>query len=353
MEDDATATKMESDNSLQKETKTLRKQLAELESQLQSASKGEQIIREQCNSESNKIIKMMEGQHQKTLDALKESYEQTAKVKDEMLQQRERILLQREQDQIIALQRNSSSSFRGTDGESFFQELVESKMKWKLTNTSKIPHSCDYSSIIHKLKVFFEVKNYTSDIRQDEITKFFRDMKEHPEVRVGVFVSLNTRISGKDSSLPISIEWIHEESQCAIFIQNFKELEIDYVLASIDQIISLSNTFSKLITSSSSKRDESEIFQERIDKARVYIQEYISEAVLLMKRVAIDQKAHKQLVESSYAHTINALKTQSGVIKNAMDILTGEITDDIVVDEPAAPDVAVTPARGKKGVKKA
>jgi hypothetical protein len=209
--------------------------------------------------------------------------------------------------------------------------LAEEKMKWKLTVTSKIPHSCDYSATIHKINVFFEMKNYTSDVRSDEVTKFLRDMKEHPEVRIGIFISLHTRITGKDNEKPISIEWIND-SQCAVYIQKFKELDEDHTMSLIDQIIKMSSIYSKMIGSSGDISDES-MLQGRIDKARVYIEEYITETCSLIKRVVNDQKLHKQLVESSYSHTIAVLKTQSNAINTALEILTGEYKEDTTIDE--------------------
>jgi hypothetical protein len=155
-------------------------------------------------------------------------------------------------------------------------------------------------------------------------------MKEHPEVLMGIFISLNTRITGKDKDKPISIEWIHD-SQCVVYVQTFKELDEDHTLSLIDQIIKISATYNKMI----SKTDISEecMLQGRIDKARVYIEEYITETCSLIKRVVNDQKLHRQLVENSYSHTLAVLKTQSNAIHTALEILTGEYKEDNSIDE--------------------
>ena len=348
LEDDATATKLEIETSLQKEIKTLRKQITEKDTELHSLSKSETLIRDQCQSESERLIKIIEEKNSQTLKTIRDSYEQTAKLKEEALKQRELKITQKEEELQTVLQRNASSSFRGQDGESYFQTLAESKMKWKLTDTSKIPHSCDYSSVIHKASVFFEIKNYTNDVRQEEVTKFLRDMKEHPEVHVGIFISLNTRIAGKNSSLPISIEWIHD-SQCAIYIQPFKELDTDHTLALIDQVIKLSGVYNKLIGSKGDHSEET-ILQPRIDKARVYIEEYITETSALIKRVTNDYKLHKQLVESSYTHTLAVLKTQAAAISTTLEILTGEYKEDLSIDES---ELVESPTQRKKPAKKA
>jgi len=348
LEDDATAAKLELETTLQKEIRNLKKQLAEKDSEVRSLSKGEAIIREQCNSESQKLLTMVEEKNTQALENIRKAYEQAIALKEEALQHREAKISQRELELQTSIQRNASSSYRGQDGESFFQRLAEEKMKWKLTDTSQIPHSCDYSGIIHALTVFFEMKNYTSDIRTDEVTKFLRDMKEHPEVRIGVFISLNTRIMGKDKDKPISIEWIND-SQCAIYVQSFKELDENHTLSLIDQVIKLSATYNKLIGSNGALSEET-VLQGRIDKARVYIEEYITESCSLINRVKNDQKLHRQLVESSYSHTLAVLKTQTAAINTALQILTGEYKEDNTIDETLV--VTLDEVKPKKGGKK-
>jgi hypothetical protein len=346
-EDDATATKIEIETTLQRDIRLLKKQIAEKDSEIQSLSKGDALIREQCNAESQKLLKVIEDKNTQALDILRKSYEQAVILKEEALQNREEKVSQREQELQTTLQRNASSSYRGQDGEAYFQELAQEKMKWKLTDTSKIPHSCDYSATIHKINVFFEMKNYTSDVRSDEVTKFLRDMKEHPEVHVGIFISLHTRITGKDREKPISIEWIND-SQCAVYIQTFKELDENHTLSLIDQIIRMSSMYSKMIGSKGDISEES-MLQGRIDKARVYIEEYITETCSLIKRVTNDQKLHRQLVESSYSHTLAVLKTQSNAINTALEILTGEYKEDNTIDEALVEIVEeVKPKRGGK-----
>lgn len=172
-------------------------------------------------------------------------------------------------------------------------------------------------------------------------------MKEHPEVRVGVFISLNTRIMGKDKDKPISIEWVND-SQCAIYVQSFKELDENHTLSLIDQVIKLSATYNKLIGSNGALSEET-VLQGRIDKARVHIEEYISESCSLINRVKNDQKQFRDLVERSYSHTIAVLKKQMTSINTALENLTGEYKEDNTIDETLI-DTAdeVKPKKGGK-----
>ena len=219
-------------------------------------------------------------------------------------------------------------------------------MKWDLIKAPTF--SCDSSSTIHGNLTLFEIKNYTNPIPQAEVNKFLRDMKEHPEVIIGIFISWNTRIVGKDQTMPISIEWIND-SQCAVYIQPLKDLEINATLALIDQVIKITGTYKRLI---GSKGDisESTILQPRIDKARVYIEQYITEASSLMKRVVNDKKRHLEIVESSYSSTIASLKTQSSAISTVLSILTGEYVEDTTIDPTLIPESE--PSKPKRQGKK-
>ena len=344
LEDEATATKRDLEQGLDRELKSLRKQISDKDAELQILSKSENLIRDQCAMESNRLIKIIEEKNLQQIQSMRESI----KLKEETLEQREARVLQRERELETTLQRNASSSFRGQDGESFFETIVETKMNWKLENTSKIPRSCDYSSIIHNSPVFFEVKNYTTDVRSDEVTKFLRDMKEHPEVHIGIFVSLNTRIAGKDQTKPVLIEWIHD-TQCAVYIQSFKELDIDYTLVFIDQVIKMSRSYNKLIQSSSLSQES--ILQQRIDKARVYMERYITETMSLMRHVVNDQKRHRELVESSYSHTLSILKSQSEGINTALEILTDQYEENNTVDQTLVSEAPKKPKKKATGIK--
>jgi hypothetical protein len=219
-------------------------------------------------------------------------------------------------------------------------------MKWKLTNTSKIPHSCDYSSNIHDSSIFFEVKNYTSEVRQEEVSKFLRDMKEHPEVTIGIFISLNTRILGKNSEIPIFIEWIHE-TQSAIYIHSFKDMDMDATLSVVDQLIKVIALYTNRLRSSGEVSEESK-FQPIIDKAKIYIEQYINESSVLMKRIVNDKKRHLEIVESTYSNTIASLKTQNSAISTVFEILCGSYKEDMTIDESLIQEPAMPLRKQKK-----
>jgi hypothetical protein len=111
----------------------------------------------------------------------------------------------------------------------------------------------------------------------------------------------------------------------------------------------MSKAYNKLLTSTNTISQET-VLQERIDKARVYMERYILETVALIKHVANDQKQHRALVESSYSHTLSMLKSQSENVSTALEIITGQFEEDNTIDETLVREqVSETPKKKKKG----
>lgn len=304
------------EQTFKREEKGLRKRICELELELQSSSCSESSIREKCNQE-----------FQRLLTALETKNEEIIKIKEDILQRREEILTRKEQELQVKIQRSMSSVFRGQDGESFFASIVKEKRGWDLVNTSKIPHSCDYSSSILNTPVFFEVKNYTSPVKEKEVTKFLRDMKEHPEVFVGVFISLNTGISKKSPSTPIVLDWIHE-NQCVMYIQSLSDLDIDHCLSLIEQVVSITKLFHRHIEVADEKEDVSK-FQQRIDRAKKFLDSSIQRGNKLIKSILLDKKTQIESIEAMTSNTISELKHQQADITSCVDALLGNYSEPV------------------------
>lgn len=325
VEADALTLKSELEATLQKELKLQQKRIAELESDLQRASRGESSIRDQCKMESDRLIK-----------ALEDNTEKFIKVKEDSLALRELRLTEKEQELNVKSQRINKSVSRGQDGENFFMNITKDKMNWDL---KKAPtHSCDYSSTILGIPTLFEVKNYTTVIPQKELTKFISDMKAHPEALVGVFISLNTSIAGKSSSVPISIDWIHG-TQCAIYVQSCLELDVDHVLSVIEQIIRITGIFNTALTSHESESDEP-MFQQRIEQAKGYLERMVSRLTKLITKIGVDKKQYMALIDTNYQHSISELKYQITDLNTSIQILLGTPE---VISEPTSEESEVIP----------
>jgi hypothetical protein len=337
LELELTSSRIELESSFQKDIRHLQRRIAELEIDLAKSSKSDSIIREQCQGESDRLIK-----------EIRESSRELIKAKEDSLQQRESALIAKEEEFQIKLQRSSSSVYRGQDGEEYFSKLVKDRMNWDLIYTGDTPHSCDYSSTIQGNSIFFELKNYTYTISQKEVTKFLRDMKEHPEVTVGVFISLNTSITGKPKNTPISIDWIHGK-QCVLYIQSCIELDIDLVLSTIDQVIRISGIFSRAIKSQEEGTGD-EHYQMRIDNAKQYVHNSLLRTASLIRKIQADKKTHLQFIETSTTNSIVELKQQSAELETAMQILLNEYKD-TQADETEHPEI-MTPLVKEKPKRK-
>jgi len=325
VEAEAHTLKSEVEATLQKELRVQQKRITELESDLQRASRSETIIRDQCKAESDRLIKALEDNTAKYI-----------KVKEESISLRELRLTEKEDELNVKSQRVNKSVSRGQDGENFFMNITKDKMNWDL---KKAPtHSCDYSSNILGIPTLFEVKNYTTVIPQKEITKFHSDMKAHPEALVGVFISLNTSIAGKSSSVPISIDWIHA-SQCVIYVQSCLELDVDHVLSVIEQIIRVTGIFNNALTSHESESDDP-MYQQRIEQAKGYLERMMTRLTKLITKIGVDKKQYMALIDTNYQHSISELKYQITDLNTSIQILLG-IPE--VISEPTSEESEVIP----------
>lgn len=345
IESEMASSRVELESAHRKEMRAITKRLGELEAEIQVANKSESLIRERCQEEAARHLKVVE-------DAHKEIF----RVKEECLNQREQKLLIKEQEMQSKIQRTASSVLKGQDGEHYFKALAKEKMNWELT---KMPtFSCDYSATINNMSVLFEIKNYTHAVKTDEIKKFLRDMKLHPEVPVGVFISLKSSIQGRDPNVPVAIEWIND-SQCAMYFQSCADIDVDYTLSIINQVIRITQTFNGIIESRDLDSSEP-IFKSRIDQAKVYLDRMITRGIKLMKKIVSDKKQQIDLIEMNTLHNLSELKYQQTDLTTTIQTLLGEYIEvenevelgaqELTSTVPEAPVVKKQAKRRKSGV---
>jgi hypothetical protein len=326
----------ESGAELDRELKAFRKKVAQLESDLQGKIQAETTVREQCRKEYEQRLELIEGKNKELLA-----------MKDASLQEQKERLEKREQELIRKVHRNASSSFRGQDGEQFFADLATDKMKWVMTYTGDVDHSCDYSTVIQNVPSFVEVKNYTDTIPFKEVTKFLNDMKLHPEITFGVFVSLNTGIQ-KKQAIPISMDWING-NQCVMYVQSFNELDQDHVFLMIEQTARLAGIITRNILQKEGENLEAN-YQQRIDDAKTYISNAISRSGKLATKIKADKIQIISLLELSTMNTLNELKQQNVELTTAVQIMLGDNIEP-VSDEVDEVVVAAEPKPKKKAKK--
>jgi hypothetical protein len=188
------------------------------------------------------------------------------------------------------LKRNLVSSERGKSGESEFDDLIEQHTTWgRPVDTSKIPHATDRLCIIRKSRILFELKNYTSNVPQSEVDKFYRDMEENPDSPLGVFISLRTNICNKIESGAVSLGW-SKKGQILIFINNFYSLSAEHILDFIDVCVDISAAFAKATADRPSDSDSVLFLGQKIETVRFFIEKEVGRLAELARTFDTDKK---------------------------------------------------------------
>lgn len=164
--------------------------------------------------------------------------------------------------------------------------------------------------------------------------KLRTDMREHPETDVGVFVSLNTPITGFSG---ISLEWT-PTNQLILYIPNFLQQDMDLVLHFVDILFQTVKPYRSILAENVEK-NEFPIYKERIDRAIVYAQNGIARITAAMAQFIKDVKALQDKIDDMTSHTKTNLAAQKEEIQSMIAILTGKNVE--VEDAPEPEELPV------------
>jgi hypothetical protein len=155
--------------------------------------------------------------------------------------------------------------------------------------------------------ILWEVKNYDRPVPTAEVEKFRRDMKENPQVRVGVMISRTSAITGQTSSGDRNIENI--EGKLLIYLSNFESMG--------DEILSnLLMLFRVWWASNSLSEDDDE---EKITTIR-NLEKLYEEA----KRAKTEWRLHKSHMESALRWMAERVEDSESRIRSTLSILQGK-----------------------------
>jgi hypothetical protein len=127
--------------------------------------------------------------------------------------------------QSLISKKNQSVKEKGADFETVFRGLLETAFMngpgFSLENTasSGIGHAGDYIMKWDNKSILWEVKNYDKIVPTHEVDKFIRDMRMNPDCSIGVMVSRNTDITGKNKTGQKAIEFM--EDRMLIYLNTF------------------------------------------------------------------------------------------------------------------------------------
>lgn len=223
----------------------------------------------------------------------------------------------------------ASSALRGAAGEADFGEVLAGA-GLIAESTGKQSHMCDYKGQVGGMDVFYEVKNHLSVLREAEVTKFLRDMKEHPEVGVGVFCALQLGVPGSRRAGTLGggvvVEWL-EDRRMVIYVGELLVGGLESAIETMKMVrkfveagVRVRRMLLDAEADGGGAEAKAELLMDRIERARGYVEIVGERARALFNKMRIDQKAVAAIHESSLA-SVKMLREE---IKMCVGALLGE-----------------------------
>lgn len=291
------------------------KHIQELELLVDSSRVSQDILRKQFLDETERRIQQKESDLHLLIQQLR------ADIDRERAEKKELSLQLTAKHHI-----NSNSSKKGKEGELRFQALAFERKGWALLDTSKEGHSGDFTLPIYTMNTRFEIKEYTAIVPGKEAEKFRRDLREHPETSMGVFVSMNTSIT---SIHGLTIEWTPKH-QLILFIPNFLQYDMDTIFQFIDLLFQAMKPYYTLLSKETTQNQYPEL-KERIDRCLLLIQngiKHISESMMILET---DRRALQDRMDTMHSNMRRSLIIQKEELSTIVSILTDHIES---IDEP-------------------
>jgi hypothetical protein len=289
----------------------------------------------QLNDEKSKIQESIENKYVQIINELRitnDRSQQDSHNKIRLMEENNKQMVEFYKDQINQLQKKTdgleeklyektvvskTSAKRGRHAEEEFAVQAAVICGWNCERTADTSHSCDYRATIAGVTVLFELKNYTNIVPTKEVQKFRRDMDEHREVHVGVFITTETEITGMRSTDGLfKIEW-SPSGQLLIFITQFNN-DIDGNLLLLDRIIT---TAAEPLL----KKTDNNISNEaiiRLERGLKYVEGAQERLRGIINRMMID----KRTAEDNYTQSLMTLK----LLKEEMILIFQELSGQII-----------------------
>ena len=186
--------------------------------------------------------------------------------------------------------------------------------------SSTTGHEGDFLMKFHDNQILFEVKDYSSKVPTSEVDKFVRDMRENPEVKIGVMISRSTEITGKTSTGDRHYEFA--DDKLFVYLSKFQ-----FMGDELDILQSLRPMFEVWIQTN---KDKSSITNEVI----LHDLQRLSEDAIKRKT---DWKVHKSRMNEAIVWISDAVEESEEKLSHMIKKITGsiktiEIPDNIFQD---------------------
>ena len=114
----------------------------------------------------------------------------------------------------------ASSKEKGSLGEVMMEGYLKRAYDCDVQVVSKGSETADIRMTRASGAYFWEIKNYTRMVSTEEVQKFRRDLRLHPDVRGGILVSLRQGIVGRSRGGDIDLEFL-EDGRFILFLSSF------------------------------------------------------------------------------------------------------------------------------------
>jgi hypothetical protein len=283
----------------------VRQKQDQYEKELQRIQSAHKVTCEGLEKQARERVQQCDLQHKESLEHMRTLYsEQEKKIRKE-------------------LEKSFVSSERGKQGEQDFEDIARQYTSWPpMINMSKTSHGTDRMCKIRNCNSLFEIKNYTSDIPSKEVEKFERDMAEHHDYPMGVFISMNTNIVGKKSGKFITMTWT-PKSQLLLYINSFYDHSPDDVLTFIDVCADISWTMFKMANDTPQESESVAHLEMRISQARVYVEKEIKRMTEMMRSVTYNKSFMIEAINKQSAEYSYNIQQSKQALQGMLEILLG------------------------------
>ena len=295
---------------LQQATKRIRRLEQDTQEHEQRIRQEERRNREEIAKEKDARIQALEGQ-------LKDSSKQ---LQTEFQQLREQMI-----------RNTAGSTNKGKDGEAQVEELLKlafgSAPSFDLNPVAKEGHKGDFIMDFAKAKFLWEVKNYSRMVNKDEVEKLHRDMRENPEIVMGIMVSLQTGIVGHTKAGDIDIEFIGgNKGRCIVYISNLHQRpDKVFYLQSLRPLLEIIAQAAATATASEITSEESEL--EAFKSQAILIRNLLATHLAQTQRHYNSLSQHKKRSEQMFAELQSFVRESEGQVKEMIRVVIGSVDE--------------------------
>ncbi len=169
-------------------------------------------------------------------------------------------------------------------------------------------HEGDFLMKFYDDQILFEVKDYSAKVPTSEVDKFMRDMRENPEVKIGVMLSRYTDITGKTTTGDRHYEFV--DDKLFVFLSKFQ-----FMGDELDILQSLRPMFEVWIQTS---KDKHNITNEAI----LHDLQKLSEEAIKRKS---DWKVHKSRMNEAIVWMCDAVEESENRLTHMIKKINGTV----------------------------